>query len=155
MVLRLCCRNRPEGECSLTLSALSNANRLGRTALGEAVEEGGADVEFGCLAVRSLGRELLAQKLEAPHPGFDETSLVVAAPGASDGSAEAEGGAQDFVADLGAWCGLLPAASVAPGRDHGRGPNTGCPFEELAYTCAGAYLYWHSPHESAKTWSFP
>lgn len=73
---------------------------FGRAELCEAVEDGGADVELSGLAIDVPGHEALAEELEAPHLGFDTTSLVIQGPASPDRPSEATACPWDLVADL-------------------------------------------------------
>ena len=53
---------------------------LGRAAVNEAVEEGGADLKLGGLADGGSGHEALTQELQALHFRQGPTSPVSAAP---------------------------------------------------------------------------
>ena len=67
------------------------------------------------------GHQALIQELEVPHLGFDATLSVRPAPVLPDCPTEAPACSQGILAGLRCWCGRLPEASVAAGRDHGLG----------------------------------
>lgn len=57
-------------EAPLIHFSVCNALRLGDFEAGEAIEEGGADVELGDLTVEGARYEALSDELQAPHLGF-------------------------------------------------------------------------------------
>ena len=133
----------------------------------EAVHQGDADVDLGCLAVGIPQCDPFAEGFQIPHLGFDPAADMISGPPFPDRPAEAPGCPQDVVAGQGGRVIFFPEAAVsADGNDPvilpfltGRGRRT---YAAIFSFIAGvmppmpmfgrSLLYVHS-HCVAKCWA--
>ena len=95
---------------------------------GEAVEDGGADLHFGDLAIEVSCHDALAQQFEAMHFCFDQAALVIAAPSFPDRPAEPVACTNNFIASRNARRISGPCLRIAAGGDDGTGIACGNGF---------------------------